>query len=339
MKRSALLRRTRRDDRDAFGMLLLVAVLLLTASCAGSIPPPASAPTHPDATTGTAPAASAEASLLPSPTVPWRSSAAFIPRPIGETEAPLGYYEYLPPTYGDGDRSPLLVFLHGLGENGDGTTPALSGLPATGIPELIASGAWPADRPFVVLAPQHPGPTADELAQDETYGMCFQRPLPGDCALPIQTGLDHPEGDSLCHRPAAVHDFIAYALAAYRVDPSRVYLTGLSCGGYAAFEYLAAYGASQIAALLPIAGYGRGAWDQAGCELGAVPIWAFHGDVDEDISPAGSIEPLTNLDDCPTAMEHKLTIYPGVGHDSWTQTYDLSAGNDVFSWLLGFARA
>jgi predicted peptidase len=261
-----------------------------------------------------------------------------VQRPLGETRAPLGYYEYLPPTYDDGDPSPLLVFLNGLGQNGDGTAATLDRLLVTGIPELIASDAWAADRPFVVLAPQHPGPIEEELAQDESYGACFQGPLPGDCALPIQSRLDHPEQDSLCHRPAAVHDFIAYALAAYRVDPGRVYLTGLSCGGYAAFEYVAEYGGSQIAALVPIAGYGRDAWGRAGCELGAVPIWAFHGDVDEDISPVGSIEPLTNLDDCPTAKEHRLTIYPGVGHDSWTRTYDLSAGNDVYAWMLGFAR-
>lgn len=320
----------------------LVAVLLLTAACGGSPPPAVSTSADRGDSAPPAPTASADAGSLPTTTATatarWRSSAALVPRPIGETEASLGYYEYLPPTYGEDEPSPLLVFLHGLGENGDGTAAELDRILATGIPELIASDEWAADRPFVVVAPQHPGPVEDEVAQDELYGACFQGPLPGDCALPIQTKHNHPERDSLCHRPADVHDLIAYALAAYRVDPKRVYLTGLSCGGYASFEYAAEYGASQIAALVPIAGYGRLAWDRAGCELGAVPIWAFHGDADEDISAAGSIEPLTNLGNCPSAKEHKLTIYPGVGHDSWTRTYDLSAGNDVYSWLLGFDR-
>jgi pimeloyl-ACP methyl ester carboxylesterase len=270
----------------------------------------------------------------PAPT--WRSSGSLTPYPLGESDAPLAYYEYIPPTYGDGGPSPLLVFLHGLLESGDGTEAQLKRLLDDGgsIPYLINSDKWPADRPFLVLAPQHPAPLSDDL-----YAACFEKPMPGDCALPIQTENGHPEGNSICHRPAGVHEFIAYALDTYDVDPDRVYLTGLSCGGYAAFEYAAEYGAMQIAALVPIAGEGRLAWDQIGCALGEVPIWAFHGDADDEISPAGSIDPLTNLAECPSAEDHRLTIYPGVGPNSWTETYDLSAGNDMYTWLLGFTRA
>ena len=38
----------------------------------------------------------------------------------------------------------------------------------------------------------------------------------------------------------------------------------------------------------------------------------------------------------PPLIEAKLTIYPGVKHDSWTKTYDLSAGHDIYAWLLKF---
>jgi hypothetical protein len=57
-----------------------------------------------------------------------------VPRPIGETEASLGYYEYLPPTYGEDEPSPLLVFLNGLDENGDGTAAELDRMLVTGNP-------------------------------------------------------------------------------------------------------------------------------------------------------------------------------------------------------------
>jgi poly(3-hydroxybutyrate) depolymerase len=316
----------------------VLAILLLTAGCAGS--PPATTPAPTDAATPAppSPGVSAEASPLPTATERWQSSTALIARPAAESGTALGYFEYLPPNYGDGEPSPLLVFLHGLDENGDGTEAELKRLLATGIPELIEGDEWPADRPFVVLAPQHPGTAEDEMSDNELYAACFERPLPGDCAFTIQSRNGHPEENSICHRPAGVHEFIAYALTTYDVDPERVYLTGLSCGGYAAFEYAAEHGASQIAAMVPIAGEGRLAWDRVGCALGDVPIWAFHGDADDDVSPAGSIEPLSNLADCPSAEDHMLTIYPGVGHDSWTRTYDLSAGNDVYTWLLGFTR-
>jgi len=70
-----------------------------------------------------------------------------------------------------------------------------------------------------------------------------------------------------------------------------------------------------------------------------VPIWALHGELDPTVPVAGSIEPLTQLAACqPPAADAKLTIYPGVWHDSWTQTYDLSAGNDVYAWLLSHSK-
>jgi predicted peptidase len=144
--------------------------------------------------------------------------------------------------------------------------------------------------------------------------------------------------DSLCHTPAAVHAFIEYALDTYDVDADRVYLTGLSCGGFATFEYFADYGATQIAAAVPIAGEGRLAWERVQCNLGEVPIWAFHGDGDVEVNPAGSIMTMTNLASCPSAAENQLTIYPGVDHNSWTRTYDLSAGHDIYAWLLEHER-
>jgi len=311
----------------------ILGVLLLLAGCAGSPQVTTPAPTDPAALLSSATPVSVGASLSSTPKPRWRSSEAFVPRPAAESGAPLGYYEYLPPSYGDGQRNPLLVYLNGLGENGDGSVGGLKRLLATGIPQLIADDAWPADRSFVVLAPQHANP-----ADRGPYAACFERAVPGDCAFPLQTKNGHPKDGSLCHRPADVHDFIAYAIDAYDVDPSRVYLTGISCGAYAAYEYVAEYGASQIAAMVAVAGDGRLAWERVGCALGDVPIWAFHGDADGEVSPEGSIEPLTKLDDCQSAKEHRLTVYPAVNHDSWTRTYDLSAGNDVYAWLLGFTR-
>ena len=81
---------------------------------------------------------------------------AQIGRPLGTTGAPNGFYEYLPPGYGNGAPRPLLVFWHGVGENGNGTT-ELSKVLVHGPPGLIAENRWSADRPFVVLSPQHVG--------------------------------------------------------------------------------------------------------------------------------------------------------------------------------------
>ncbi|MGH9136950.1 MAG: hypothetical protein ACRD0G_07865, partial [Acidimicrobiales bacterium] len=98
-----------------------------------------------------------------------------------------------------------------------------------------------------MLAPQ-----PDEPADLAPYEGCFDTPQLATGCFRVQTEAGHPEGGSGCHTPKEVHDFIAYALDAYDVDPDRVYLTGLSCGAYAAWEYVAEHGASQIAAMVPI---------------------------------------------------------------------------------------
>jgi hypothetical protein len=92
--------------------------------------------------------------------------------------------------------------------------------------------------------------------------------------------------------------------------------------------------------MVAIAGDGRGAWSRSMCELGRVSIWAFHGDADDVVAPAGTIEPTTALAACPSPPRRDLevTIYPGVGHNSWTRTYDLSAGHDIYAWLLAHHR-
>ena len=253
-------------------------------------------------------------------------------RPAGSTDSPLGYYEYLPPEYGSGEPNPLLVFLHGGGANGNGSAAELDRVVMdAGIPYQIWTNGWPAEHPFVVLAPQH-----DDPAEDAHYAPCFDVEYIGTCLMAIQHDLSHPTDGSVCLTPTDVQTFITYALANYDVDPERVYLTGLSCGGFATFEYIAEHGASQVAAAVPIAGEGRPAWNTVGCDLGEVAIWAFHGEVDDVVHPAGSIEPLTNLTTCPLPprRDARLTVYADVDHDSWTRTYTLSAGHDIYSWLL-----
>ena len=107
-----------------------------------------------------------------------------------------------------------------------------------GIPKYIDVGGWPTDRPFVVLAPQHV-----EEPPASTSRSCDGVPWGGSCDMQLQ----HDRGNAqpaFCTTPDEVHDFIAYAVAHYNVDPARVYLTGLSCGAFGVWEYLAKYGAT-----------------------------------------------------------------------------------------------
>jgi predicted peptidase len=215
-----------------------------------------------------------------------------------------GYLEYTPPGYGDGTLRPLMLFFHGIGENGNGTD-ELDKVASGGPPALAKNNAWPPGREFVVLSPQH-----------------FARP------------------NTDCHSPAEIHAMIDYALQAYDVDPKRIYLTGLSCGGIGIWNYIGTHVDDQgVAAMVPIAGDGRGAWNSKGCQLGRVPIWAFHNDMDPTVSSQGTIVPVTNLTTmCDPVPDVQMIIYPSNQHDSWTKTYDLTAGHDIYAWMLQHHR-
>ena len=234
------------------------------------------------------------------------SSQRYTLHPDGSTASPLGYAEYLPPSYGDAP-SPLLVFLHGSGESGDGSADALALQAEQAIPRHIANDGWPDERPFVVLAPQH-----EDIGGGSDYEHCDEVAFPGSCFMTTWHDRGHLSTEAPCFTPDEVRDFITYAVGTYDVDPSRVYLTGLSCGGFATWEYLEIHGDAQVAAAVPIAGEGRPAWGAVGCGLASVPIWAFHGALDDVVDPQGSIVPITGLrDQCGvTDEEAGLTRLP-----------------------------
>lgn len=226
-------------------------------------------------------------------------------RPINQPYAKNGFWEYLPPHYGNGFKRPLLVFWAGVGENGDGSAQGLKVITDRhGPPKLIAQNQWPSARPFIVLSPQH------------------------------GTQTDRPSPDE-------VRDFLTYAIQTYDVDPERVYLTGLSSGARGSWAYLGQYKGEQVAAAVLIAGDSSVAFNAGGCSVvNQVPLWTFQGENDNEVSFADDSAGMNKFKACPEPREEVIyTTYPGVGHvDSWPRTYDLSAGHDIYAWMLGKKR-
>ena len=113
----------------------------------------------------------------------------------------------------------------------------------------------------------------------------------------------------------------------YRVDPHRIYVTGLSMGGYGTWDLATKY-PGKFAAIAPICGGGK-AW-LAARKLNHLPIWVFHGAKDQAVPFAESQEMVDALrNQGNTAV--KFTVYPEAGHDSWTESYD---NQDLYTWLL-----
>jgi predicted peptidase len=108
------------------------------------------------------------------------------------------------------------------------------------------------------------------------------------------------------------------------VDQDRVYLTGISMGGFGVWKLLAE-SPGRFAAAAPICGGGDPAWAP---RVANVPIWAFHGS-DDDVVPADqSIRMVVALQELGAPV--RFTLYDRVGHDSWTRTYD---DPELYEWL------
>jgi predicted peptidase len=113
--------------------------------------------------------------------------------------------------------------------------------------------------------------------------------------------------------------------AKYAVDTDRIYLTGLSMGGFGAWSLACAH-PERFAAIAPICGGGEP--DDA-CRLKDVPVWAFHGAKDETVPLRRSKEMVDAAKAC--GGDVRLTVYPEAGHDSWMVTYD---NPKVYQWFL-----
>lgn len=111
-----------------------------------------------------------------------------------------------------------------------------------------------------------------------------------------------------------------------KIDRSRIYCTGLSMGGYGTWALVAKY-PKLFAAAVPICGGGNPATAE---RLIDIPIWAFHGDKD-NVVPASKSTAMVEAIKKLGGEKAKLTIYPGVNHNSWSQTY---ANKEVYDWLL-----
>ena len=123
--------------------------------------------------------------------------------------------------------------------------------------------------------------------------------------------------------------------AKYAVDTRRIYLTGLSMGGFGTWS-LGLGHPEKFAAIAPICGGGELITpllaDKA--KLTTLPVWAFHGAKDP-VVPVEESERMVKLLKHYAVREVKLTIYPEAQHDSWTQTY---ANPELFEWFLQHSR-
>ena len=127
-----------------------------------------------------------------------------------------------------------------------------------------------------------------------------------------------------------INGLIEEVVEKYQVDTSRIYLTGLSMGGFGTWSLASMY-PERFAAIAPVCGGGE--VRQILRSLVEMPIWTFHGQKDDVIPFSRSEEIVVALKKNGSSI--KFTIYPEAGHDSWTETYD---NPELYKWFLKHSR-
>ena len=129
--------------------------------------------------------------------------------------------------------------------------------------------------------------------------------------------------------PKIIVGMIDEVSAKHSVDKTRIYLTGLSMGGFGTWATAAEY-PKKFAAVAPICGGGKVEWAK---KYGKLPIWNFHGDKDGAVPVTLSRTMVEAIKKAGGNVTY--TEYPGVGHNSWNKAYD---NPKLYEWFLSHKR-
>ena len=236
-----------------------------------------------------------------------RVQTGFLDRAVTVSGVTYRYQVFVPAEFAQKKSWPVVLFLHGSGERGD------DGLIQTEVGIGHAIRVKNSRFPFIVVMPQ-----------------CRENKIWGAADMQAQ---------ALAALDASTSEFHG--------DRSRVYLTGLSMGGYGVWD-IASTHPGRFAALIPICSGIRSIADmpelfvsvagdakiadpyaEVARRIANTPIWMFHGDADPSVPVAEARQMAEAL----TAVQarFKYTEYPGVGHNSWDNAY---AEPDLFPWML-----
>jgi pimeloyl-ACP methyl ester carboxylesterase len=230
--------------------------------------------------------------------------AVHTPRQIAINSNVSGFWESLPARYNlTTKRYPLIVFIHGIGELGTG----LSRVNCCGLPKHLANKTFPAKflvngvyYSFIVISPQF-------------------RVRPSS---------------------AQVQSVIDYAKNRYRVDASRVYVTGLSMGGGSTWDYAAVYGQS-AAAIVPVCG-GTAPTTTLASKVASknLPIWTLSSSADKIVPISWARNWISWIDarNATYAPKTKLTVYTYETHNgTWARAFNPTQridGRNIYEWML-----
>jgi predicted peptidase len=216
----------------------------------------------------------------------------------------LPYRLLYPKDIKPGEKYPLVLFFHGAGERGTDNEKQL-----VHAMNDFASDEIMAKYPAFVVAPQCP----EGEQWVDTPWTADSHTMKEKPTEPLRQSLELVES-------------LAKVLP---IDQNRLYITGLSMGGFGVWDAIQRH-PDRFAAAVTICSGGDPAYAE---KIKHIPIWAFHGDADTTVKPKRSREMIDALKKA--GGNPKYTEYKGVGHNSWEQTY---ADPKLYEWLFAQNR-
>ena len=221
-----------------------------------------------------------------------------------------GCYVALPPGYAESNsKYPLLIFLHGLGQRGDGKE-ELKFLLFDGIGKVIKDNRMPA--------------TFTVLGQEFSF-------------IVVSPQYNHqPDVDE-------VMEMIDLISEKYRIRSNRIYLSGLSLGARIA-TLVAAEHPRKFAAMVPIAGVATNDGMEMRCKNIAeanLPVWELHNEDDPMANVEDARRFINYLSGYSPAVPPRFTIFDKYGHDAWSTALDTAYredGKNIYEWMLQYYR-
>lgn len=257
------------------------------------------------------------------------------------------YYVYLPAGYdSEPDKEwPVLMFLHGNGERGN----AKEDLPFTMVHgPLLEAWAQKKALPFILIVPQLHMFGLDTVGIDYLTNRDvskvpqrlevgtpdresdFGTPYPMNAEAPVtefsetlplsEFGWDRVQNDLL--------GMVDHVLGNYNSDSQRVYLSGLSYGGFGTW-YMGSHYPDRFAAINPVVGWGHPSLMPTIAEQN-LPVWVFAGGRDYTVNKKYFYKGVNLLEEL-GHTEVLFTIHEDMSHDAWRRIY---AGDDIYNWLL-----
>ncbi|MDB5313527.1 MAG: esterase [Gemmataceae bacterium] len=207
-----------------------------------------------------------------------------------------------------GQKYPLVLILHGAGERGTDNAKQLIWY-------------WDAKKPTVLTRP--------EVAAAKAFAVIPQCP-DGKQWVDVPWAKGSYKSPKISDPLRLALDLTESLVKDLPVDPDRVYVTGMSMGGYGAFDAVQRR-PDLFAAAVPVCGAGDPAKAKA---IAHVPVWAFHGDQDGAVPVSGSRDMVAALKTA--GASPRYSEYKGVGHNSWSPAFE---EKEFWMWLFAQKRA